>query len=226
MTKPSPLVTILQWLIVLLIPVFIITGSLNIFMSTQFVEWQYSRADFPPASLFTPEARLQNSLETLSYVRGQRTLEQLRGLNVYNEREIKHLVDVVNVTRVVFLLQPLSLALLLVATYVLYRSPATRVAAGTAVMYGGILTLIVIGAIGLFSLVAFDAFFVTFHRMFFEGDTWLFNQTDSLIQFYPLPFWTATAYGIALFCLAVALFFTALGWYMRRQAIRYPQATF
>jgi len=35
----------------------------------------------------------------------------------------------------------------------------------------------------------FDQLFTAFHRVFFEGDTWLFYSSDSLIRLFPMPFW-------------------------------------
>lgn len=201
-----------QWMIILLMPLALTLTSLYVFMSPQFVAWQYARPDFPLADRFTPEARLAHSLATLRYVRGEITLHDLVNLGVYNDREIKHLVDVRNVTRTMFVLHPLALALILVAILLLARHPATRSLAGRAILQGGILTLALVTAVGLFALVAFDAFFVAFHRLFFEGDSWLFNYSDSLIQFYPEPFWMTAAYGIALFVALEGGIVAGLGW--------------
>ncbi len=54
------------------------------------------------------------------------------------------------------------------------------------------------GALGLFALVAFNAFFVAFHRIFLIGDSWVFADTDSLIQFYPQPLWVDARLGIVI----------------------------
>lgn len=207
----------LQWVITLLTPFVLILSSLYVFMTPQFIQWQYAQPDFPPADLFTLDARAYNAIETVLYVRGERTERQLRDLGVYNAREIKHLIDVYNVARPMFLLNPLFIFVMLVAFVLLWRNPATRRNAGSALFFGGVFTFVLVGAIGLFAVFAFDSFFVSFHRVFFEGDTWLFNYTDSLIQFYPVLFWMKAAYGIALFVLLGAIVFTALGaWLMRR----------
>jgi integral membrane protein (TIGR01906 family) len=187
-------------------------------MSPQFIEWQYARPDFPPSQLFTPEQRTYNAVQTVLYTRGQITEQELIDLGVYNEREIKHLVDVYKVSSPMFLFEPVAIVFILGALLLLWREPLTRINAGRALFNGGIFTFIFIGIIGLFSLVAFDAFFVTFHRIFFEGDTWLFNYTDSLIQFYPVEFWMTAAYGIAIFVLLSAVLVTALGGYLIRRA--------
>lgn len=208
----------LQWAVTLLMPFVLIIGSLYIFMSPQFIEWQYSRPDFPPAQLFTPEQRTYNAVQTVLYTRGQISEQELIGLGVYNEREIKHLVDVYKVSSPMFVFEPVAIIFILGALFLLWREPGTRVNAGRALFNGGIFTFIFIGVIGLFSLVAFDQFFVAFHRLFFEGDTWLFNYTDSLIQFYPVEFWMTASYGIAIFVLVAAILVTALGGYLMRRA--------
>ena len=209
--------SLLPWVIALLMPIALTLGSLYIFMTPQFIDWQYSRPDFPPADRFTPEARSYNAIQTVRYVRGEISEQDLKNLGVYIESEIKHLVDVYNVSRVMFIVEPLAVLLIVGSLVVLWRSPATRFQAARGLFLGGIFTFIFIGAIGLFSLVAFDSFFVTFHRIFFEGDTWLFNYSDSLIQFYPEVFWMAASYGIALFVLLGAVIATAAGGYLMRR---------
>lgn len=218
MNAASPrLAGVLQWLITLLMPIALTLGSLYLFMSPQFIEWQYAQPNFPPAQLFTPKARSYNAIQTLLYTRGGISEQDLINLSVYNEREIKHLVDVYKVTRVMFIVEPLALIAILAAFFFLWRKRETKLNAARGLFYGGIFTFALVGVIGIFSLLSFDSFFVTFHRIFFEGETWLFNYTDSLIQFYPVEFWMTAAYGIALFVLLGAVLVTALGaWLLRR----------
>lgn len=35
----------------------------------------------------------------------------------------------------------------------------------------------------------FDIFFAAFHSLFFEGDSWLFLFSDTLIRLFPIRFW-------------------------------------
>ena len=105
---------------------------------------------------------------------------------------------------------------------VLARNPLTRIHAARSLLYGGIATLIFITFIGFFAAFAFDSFFVTFHHLFFEGDTWLFNYTDSLIQFYPEPFWITASLGIALFVFICAVIVSLIGWFWMRRLANPP----
>ena len=43
--------------------------------------------------------------------------------------------------------------------------------------------------IGLFGAIAFRQLFTLFHALFFEGDSWLFLYSDTLIRQFPMQFW-------------------------------------
>jgi integral membrane protein (TIGR01906 family) len=208
---------VMQWVITLLMPIVLILFTLYIFMSPQFAEWEYARPDFPPADRFTNEQRLYNSVQTVHYVRGEISEQDLINLGVYNDREIKHLVDVYNVTRPILIIVPLSFVIIVLFLFLLWRNRSTNINAGRALFYGGILSFLLMLAIGLFAAFAFDSFFVTFHHVFFSGDSWLFNYSDSLIQFYPEVFWMAASYGMAGITIVCSILVTAIGaWIIRR----------
>jgi integral membrane protein (TIGR01906 family) len=215
----------LSWLVVLLMPLFLMLNSLYLFMTPGFIRWQYSQSNFPQAELFTSQARAYNATETVEYVWGNRTLAQLEGLGVYNAREIKHLVDVQNVARGAIIVHAVSALAVLLSLIVLLWNPATRLLGARSLVSGAALTLVIMLGIGLFAAFAFDQFFVTFHHLFFEGDTWLFPDTDALIQFYPLPFWETAAYGMTIFIGAEALIVAALGWGYQRQMLAQARLT-
>jgi integral membrane protein (TIGR01906 family) len=186
--------TLLVILLTLALPPFIILSNLYIVMNPAYVYFEYGRPDFPPADRYDLASRTANSVATVRFVRGEIPLDTLKGLGVYNEREIKHLVDVQVVASRALMAHALLGFLILLALVVLLRSRETRALAPRGLLNGAILTLAFFGAVGLFALVAFNAFFVVFHRLFFEGDTWLFAYSDSLIQFYPIRFWEDAAY--------------------------------
>lgn len=214
----------LMTLTVMLMPLLIVLANIYFFTTSAFIQFEYSRPDFPPSQRFTPEERYYYATETVRYVRTETSLTDLQALGVYNDREIKHLVDARNVLQAVLVVHAVAAVLAVLALLVLARSAVTRLWGARALFYGGIFTLVLIGAIGLYSLVAFDQFFVQFHHLFFEGTTWLFEYTDSLIQFYPEPFWEAAAYGIALFAIVEAGLVTLAGWLWERRLTRRPAA--
>ena len=54
---------------------------------------------------------------------------------------------------------------------------------------GGWLTVGLIVALLVYLVLNFNSLFVLFHRVFFEGDTWLFEYSDTLIRLFPVVFW-------------------------------------
>jgi len=57
-------------------------------------------------------------------------------------------------------------------------------------MVGLALTLALIAGTGiLLNPDIFWNFFVWFHTLFFEGDSWLFYYSDTLIRLFPIRFW-------------------------------------
>jgi len=55
----------------------------------------------------------------------------------------------------------------------------------------GIAALVgLIAALGIgLSPEIFWSFFAGFHRLFFEGNSWLFAYSDTLIRLFPIRFW-------------------------------------
>ncbi len=235
MNSVNRLAAPLMGLVVILLPFFIILSAVNLFCSEQFVQYEYSQQGFPPAQRFNSQDRLTNSIQTVRYVRGDISEQDLRDLKifdqttksivtVYNQREVKHLVDVRNVWSMTMTFGIIASILIAAALIALAWSPLTRLWAARALFYGGIASIVVILFIGIFSVVNFDQFFIQFHHIFFEGDSWLFNYTDSLIQFYPEQFWTSASYGIALFCGIASVVITAIGWLWQRSLYRQAAA--
>ena len=108
-------------------------------------------------------------------------------------------------------------ALIVLAVIALWRAGLSAHAV-RSLFNGAVLTLAIFGALGLFALVAFNTFFVAFHRIFFVGDSWMFAYTDSLIQFYPQPLWVDASLGIVIFTGLEALILLGITFRSARQA--------
>ena len=61
----------------------------------------------------------------------------------------------------------------------------------------------------LYLAINFRQLFTNFHRIFFEGDTWLFKFSDTLIRLFPMQFWQDAfiAAGALTFLGGLALWF-------------------
>lgn len=218
MKVPNRGTTLLGALVVIALPIFLVLSNVNLIMTPWFVQYQYTKSDFPPSERFDAASRTIFAIETVRYTRGELTHADLQNLNVYNERELSHMRDVQEVaTRALAVNYALGI-FIVVALFVVWRA-ASVTAAWSALFTGAVLTLVIFGVIGLFALLAFDAFFVLFHRLFFVGDSWLFLTTDSLIQFYPEPFWVDASLGIAILTLLEALVLLAVSWWGRQRTL-------
>ena len=217
---PRWLINLLALVIVIGIPIALILTNVFIFMTPNWLAYQYSQPDFPPSVRFTPQDRYRLASESIEYIRGNRTLEQFRALGVYDEREIKHMVDVRDLVDKVKVGLPMVAILILVSLAALARQKENRALAARGLLNGAILTIGLFVAIGLFAAIGFQTFFTLFHKVFFEGDTWLFNYTDSLIQFYPLPFWFATSLALVATTIVEAIIIGLIGWRWGKNGIR------
>ncbi len=207
-----PLSHTLTCLITLSIPVLLILTNIYLFATPQYLALEYGKPGFPKAQRFDDAARYYNASESVEFVRGNRTLEQFKALDVYEAREIKHMVDVRVLLERVNVFYALAATLVVLALYALASQKETRPLVTRALLNGAKLTGGLFIAIGIFAAFAFQFFFTLFHRIFFEGETWLFAYTDSLIQFYPTAFWFDTSLYLAVLTIAEAVIVGTIGW--------------
>jgi integral membrane protein (TIGR01906 family) len=217
MKIPKLIVTLLGILIVLAIPLLLVLSNVNLFMTPQFVYYEYGKPDFPPSSRYEPAARTKLAVETVRYTRGDLNDADLKNLGVYNERELSHMSDVHVLATRAFAVNYALGALIVLTVVALWRAGLSAHAV-RSLFNGAVLTLAIFGALGLFALVAFNTFFVAFHRIFFVGDSWMFAYTDSLIQFYPQPLWVDASLGIVIFTVLEALILLGITFRSARQA--------
>ena len=212
---------ILQTVIVLAVLVVLVVLPIRVLMHPRWVYFEYGRAGFPPDYYgFTPQERTQLAIVGVDSIIGPRgvvVLQEARlpdGSPAFNEREVGHMQDVRVVTGNIYLAQMIMLVAAAVALFVLSRQPETRALAPLALLRGSILTLVLLASLVVFVLVGFNTFFTTFHRVFFSGDTWMFNFTDTLIRLYPVQFWfdAATAIGVTTIAAAIILGIVAWRW--------------
>jgi integral membrane protein (TIGR01906 family) len=80
-------------------------------------------------------------------------------------------------------------------------------------MWGAGITLLFYLGIVLYIAVNFNALFVQFHQVFFEGGTWQFLWSDTLIRLFPLRFWQDAFIFIGGASLVEALVLGAGAWW-------------
>jgi integral membrane protein (TIGR01906 family) len=194
-SRSSRLYPVLSWLVVFLVPVALVLGSVRVIMFPWFLPFEYSMPGFPADPFgFSKGDRLKWSAIALDYLvndEGISFLSDLKfrdGSPVYNERELRHMVDAktaLNGAMNVWFFSLLSLAGLGVWAYFGGWWNSFRIGLGR----GGWLTVFFVLTIILLVLIAFGVFFVAFHNLFFEPGTWMFLWSDTLIRLFPERFW-------------------------------------
>jgi integral membrane protein (TIGR01906 family) len=152
------------------------------------------------------DAKLLNGLETTS------TCATFGG--PLAEAERSHMRDVRGVFQGFFLLVLGSLVVLSLS-----RRRATlggRLAWWRAVRRGAAGLAGAVAVLGVIALVAFDAVFEVFHRLFFAAGTYSFDpRTSLLIQLFPDQFWSETTIAVGI----VAITLAAVTWWFASQRI-------
>lgn len=210
-------------LVSLIVPVFLLLTGLRLLLTPAFVELEYSLPGFPADSYGMPAAdRQRYALSALDYLVNEEGIEFLGdqtfpdGAPLYNQRELRHMHDVKQLTQAVLNVWA-GITLASVALFLLARRGGWSAELRSAIQQGGRLTVLLIAAILILVVLSFDAIFVGFHRIFFEGDTWLFQYTDTLIRLFPMRFWQDVFIAAGLL---TALGGLLLGWVWPRLKAR------
>jgi integral membrane protein (TIGR01906 family) len=217
--------SILTFPVTLLVPIALMGLGLRVLLTPLFLQVEYNMPYFPPDDFgFTKADRLKWAPYALNYLTNSADIAYLSDLKfedgkpLYNERELSHMNDVKRVTQgalKVWYISLAALALLGVWAWAGGWGQAYRL----GLMRGGWLMVILAITIGVIALVGiavnpdiFFSFFAGFHSLFFEGDSWLFLFSDTLIRLFPIRFWQDAFLFAALIALGGG---TALGLGMR-----------
>jgi integral membrane protein (TIGR01906 family) len=206
--------TLLSYLISLLTPLALIGIALRILLTPLYYTIEYNMPYFPADEYgFTKTDRLKWAEPSVEYLINDADISYLGDLQfddgtpIYEERELSHMHDVKVVVqgslRVWYIVNLILLVLAVSAgrggwmpTYV------DGLRRGGLWMIGLAATLAFIAGAGiLLDPNIFWNFFAWFHTLFFEGDTWLFAYSDTLIRLFPIRFWQDAVIAMAVIAL-------------------------
>lgn len=240
---PKTYEKLLYWVVVITMPFFLGFTAIELMVSNAqlYVSYEYAKPNFPRdltqvseiaqqqmgLEPFTQSQREQLALVAVRYLQRPEPAEevitlleeqQLPGTDqpLYNESELSHMIDVKHVTDGIARLTGLTGVLVLGALAILLASPETRRSAYRAIFRGGLATMLVLLAIGLFIMLAWSTFFVQFHELLFPPGTWTFAYSDSLIRLFPEMFWFDFGVLLSLAAFLLGALTTILGWGLRR----------
>ena len=203
----------------------LVTTSLRIVLQDWIVHVEYAVGRVPDDRYgFTEDERTDLALTGLDAITpgtpGVSLLRDARlpgGDPAFTEPEIVHMQDVRDLVGTLLAFQLWAAVAVAVAALALAVHPTTRTIVPRGLRYGVLASVPVAAVVGLFMLVTWDSFFTRFHEVFFEGDTWRFPVTDTLIRLYPDEFWMGVAAWIAgLTVVLAALVWVLAGVWLRR----------
>lgn len=215
----AALVCFAQIYLALAVPVLLTLIGARLAMTTIFLRFEYNRPDFPEDAYgFTQEDRLHYASLTLNYLLNDESIDFLERLTfsdgspLFTQRELTHMEDVKAVTHGAFgTLIWGGFSTCGVAALLWYKS-MSRYTLRLALIAGLSLTLVVIGAIVMITVAAWDVFFTSFHQLLFESGTWRFYYSDTLIRLFPERFWFDAALLTGGFASTVAFVMLLLAW--------------
>jgi integral membrane protein (TIGR01906 family) len=202
---------LISGLVTLLVPVVLILSATRFLLTPLFVNLEYRTPGFPEDTYgMTMAQRLEYAPLALDYLLNDEGIaflgdqRFLDGTPLYNERELSHMEDVKELTQIVLKvwvngligLGLLALAAWCTGAWTAFRSGLSR---------GGLLTVILIVGLLVFLALSFDVLFTEFHHLFFEGDSWLFLYSDTLIRLFPIRFWRDVFLTLGVFSLGGGL---------------------
>ncbi|MBS1248818.1 MAG: hypothetical protein MAG431_00380 [Chloroflexi bacterium] len=199
----------------LAVPVVLSLVIVRLLLTPAFLQLEYRMPYFPPDTYgFDQDERLHFAELSRQYLLNDAGIDFLGNLTfpdgdaLFEERELSHMEDVKAVLEGVLLAFWVGAAVLALSALWAWRrggwQPYTD-----ALSRGGWLTVGLLLTILVFTFLSFDALFVAFHRVFFEGDTWLFKYSDTLIRLFPIRFWQDVFIAFGVLTLGGG---AALGW--------------
>lgn len=232
---PAWLLFTCRLVLIVLIPVVLTLTNVRLLLTHAFPAIEYSLPNFPPDPYgFTKADRLHWSKLSIDYLLNNQGVEFLRGWRFpegvtappescpyysdgdcnrfYNDRELRHMQDVKVVTRWALRAWAVGGIVCLLAAAALYYFEE-RTALRGALLAGSGLTLAILFAIVAYLLINFNTFFTQFHQVFFEGETWIFLWSDSLIRLFPIRFWQDAFIFVGGAAILEALALAALAWH-------------
>lgn len=211
MEQGSNLRKVVQVVLSVTVLLLLLLTAVRLLLTSAFVQVEYNMPGFPEDPYgMTKEQRLEIAPVALEFLLngadasflGDRTFED--GSPMYNAREVSHMVDVQKLTEKFLNAWYGSIAVfaaILVWAWLGKWMPAFK----TMLSKAGLTTIIALGTLILLILLSFNAVFVGFHRIFFEGDSWLFLYSDTLIRLFPERFWQDAFILVGVFTFASGL---------------------
>lgn len=204
----------LSFLISLATPLALLGLALRVMLTPLYYTVEYNMPYFPEDEYgFTKDDRLKWAQPSVTYLVNDADISYLgdlkfdNGQPIYGFRELSHMEDVKNVVQGALKVWYAALIILILLAIIFWRMDAlpdylNGLRRGGLWMIGLAATLAFIAGAGiLLNPDIFWTFFAWFHSLFFEGDSWLFYYSDTLIRLFPIRFWQDAVIAMAIIAL-------------------------
>jgi len=207
----------LKWFVTILIPVLLIIASIRVLLTPLFLEMEYRLPGFPVDSYgFTMDERLKWSKVAVEYLVNDADISYLGELTfpdgspLFNQRELSHMLDVKILVQKILPVFYILIGVVLIIGLLAWRTNWIS-DFWLALSRGGWLTIILILAVLALVILNFNLIFTGFHRIFFQGDTWIFLYSDTLIRLFPIRFWQVVFISLGFISMLSSLILGFLG---------------
>jgi integral membrane protein (TIGR01906 family) len=205
----------------------LVVNAFRVLATGTFVRFELGRDGFPPDLYgFTHEQRQALALVGLRSIQpdshGIVLLERAKlpnGSPAFGYRELTHMRDVRTLFGIALRAQLVAIVVI-GALALAFARTRLRAVVPLGLLAGAVGTLAVAVLAVPTILLGFDGFFVRFHEVFFSGNSWQFNDADTLIRIYPDRFWQDVSKLAAGIAVAQAIVLVPLAWWWLRSARR------
>ena len=148
-------------------------------------------------------------------------IERNKSINLFNQREIDHMVDVKNLIKFTLLFERISLVIifftLIISSYTNGLREIQRVLIQiiykSFIFWSGIILLIISGMV-----INFNYTFTLFHKIFFRNDLWILDpRNDYLLILFPERFFLEICIIILLLFTLINFLLLSVTWILRKR---------
>jgi integral membrane protein (TIGR01906 family) len=225
------LTLVLSVAVTLAVPAILAVNGVRLVTNERYVEAVYEYGGVPDDRYgLGSAARERLALVGLESIRpsseGIALLREARfpgGEAAFNARELRHMEDVRTAVVRAYRFQLIALVAIGVLAVLFALLGSMRALVPVALVRGAALTVVVAAVVGVLAAFSYSSFEEPFHWLFFEGETWRFEETDTLRRLYPDRFWLDTAVVIGVLCMLQAgLLYLGARYWARRAGVRRP----
>ena len=211
---------------ILLFPIFLVVGIELVTFDQNFYAQQYERLNTAEEIGMSEEDLSRVTLQLTDYIRGRwDSLEKISAVidgekrQVFNEREIDHMVDVKHLFQFAARVRNISLiciGVLIILLYFLSNKRPLPYLAASYLAAAGLLLLLLIIAVPIIQS-NFTYYWDQFHYLFFDNDLWILNpETDIMIQMVPEPFFNKAVFRVISYFGTGVLLFSLISFFILR----------